>query len=179
MDRPQACKLTGSLPDSNVRLVLIGSVFRCSDPGPMPGGSVGINTTTAYLRHARMFQSSNTPGETVWYESSDNVPLAHPDATTSPNIGDLYLHHDRMTGSFQLWLSTLQGHWGSVPIEYIKKYLPDRIVAGVSHPKFNDRLLKLRANGEPSWVTRQTLATLKSRKKGEITQRQGLASLVG
>jgi hypothetical protein len=124
-----------------------------------------------YLRHARLFQSSNTTGETVWYESSDNVPLAHPDAGIRPNMGDLYFHHDRTTGNLQLWMSTSQGPWNSVPIEYIQKYLPDRIVAGVLHPKFNDRLLKLRANGEPSWVTRQTLATLKSRKKGEIAQR--------
>lgn len=136
----------------------------------MPGGSAGVKTTKAYSRHARMFQSSNTPGETVWYESSDNVPLAHPDATICPNVGDLYLHRDRTTGNLQLWISTLQGHWSGMPIEYIQKYLPDRIVIGVSHPKFNDRLLKLRANGEPSWVTRQTLATLKSRKKGETKQ---------
>ena len=99
------------------------------------------------------------------------MPLAHPDATTYPDIGDLYLHHDRMTGNLQLWISTAQGHWSNIPIEYVQKYLPDRIVAGVSHPKFNDRLLKLRANGEPSWVTRQTLATLKSRKKGATVQK--------
>ena len=136
----------------------------------MLGGSTGINTTKAYSRHARMFQSSNTPGETVWYESSDNVPLGHPDATIFPNVGDLYLHRDHTTGNLQLWISTTQGHWSGTPIEYIQKYLPDRIVIGVSHPKFNDRLLKLRANGEPSWVTRQTLATLKSRKKGETVQ---------
>jgi hypothetical protein len=136
----------------------------------MMGGDTGITTTKAYQRHARMFQSSNTPGETVWYESSDSVPLAHPDIAIFPNVGDLYLHRDRTTGNLQLWISTVQSHWNSARIEYIQKYLPDRIVMGVSHPKFNDRLLKLRANGEPSWVTRQTLATLKSRKKGATAQ---------
>lgn len=136
----------------------------------MLGSDAGINTTRAYLRHSRMFQFSNTLGETVWYESSDSVPLAHPDATICPNIGDLYLHHDRTTGNLQLWISIVQGHWKSVPVGYVPKYLPDRIVMDISHPKFNDRLLKLRANGEPSWVTRQTLATLKSRKKGAVVQ---------
>lgn len=116
-----------------------------------------------------MFQAPNA-GETVWYESSDNAPLAHPDAAIHPNVGDLYLHQDRMTGNSQLWISAVEGHWNGVAIEYDKRYLPDRILMDLSHPKYNDRALKFRANGEPSWVTRQTLATLKSRKKGGTVQ---------
>ena len=146
------------------------TVSRSSNSVPTPGGDTAVNSTKAYLRHTRTFQSSNTPGETVWYESSDNAPLVHPDAAICPNIGDLYLHKDRTTGSLQLWVSIIEGRWKSVAVEYIQKYLPDRIVMGASHPKFNDRLLKLRTNGEPSWVTRQTLATLKSRKKGAVVQ---------
>jgi len=107
----------------------------------------------------------------VWYESSDNVPLGHPDATICPNVGDLYLYRD--PGNLQLWISTPQGHRSGITIEYIQKYLPDRIITGVSHPKSNDRLLKLRANRDPSWVTRQTLATLKPWKKGETVQGRG------
>jgi hypothetical protein len=117
-----------------------------------------------------MFQSSNTPGETVWYESSDSMALVQPDATIYPNVGDLYLHKDRTTDNLQLWISTVEGRWDKVTVEYNQKYLPDRVVVGVSHPKFNDRQLKLRTNGEPSWVTRQTLATLKARKKGGVVQ---------
>ena len=117
-----------------------------------------------------MFQSSNTPGETVWYESADNIPLVQPDPAICADAGDLYLHKDRTTGNLQIWIATVEGNWSSIPIEYHQKYLPDRIVVGVLHPKFIDRLLKLRANGEPSWVTRQTLATLKSRKKGATVQ---------
>ena len=136
----------------------------------MPGSITGVNSTKAYLRHTRMFQSANTPGETVWYESSDSAPLVYPDTAIHPNVGDLYLHKDRTTGHFQLWISTVESHWSNIAIEYNPRYLPDRILMGVSHPRFNDRLLKLRVNGEPSWVTRQTLATLKSRKKGGIVQ---------
>ncbi|KAF9790745.1 hypothetical protein BJ322DRAFT_1104393 [Thelephora terrestris] len=117
---------------------------------PTLGGDAAF--AKPYLRHTRMFQSSNTPGETVWYESSDNAPLVHPDVAICPDIGDLYFHKDRMTGNLQLWISTDEGRWKSVAIEYIQKYLPDRIVMGALHPKFNDRLLKLRANGEPSWA---------------------------
>lgn len=151
----------------------IGVVFRSSSLAPTMGSVTAVNATKAYLRHVRMFQSSNTPGETVWYESSDNAPLVHPDAAINPNVGDLYLHKDRMTGNFQLWISTVEGRWNGIAAEYDQKYLPDRIIMGVPHPKFNDRLLKLRANGEPSWVTRQTLATLKSRKKGETAPAKG------
>lgn len=146
------------------------AISRSSHLAPMQDGDTAISTTKAYLRHTRTFQSSNTPGETVWYESSGSAPLAQPDAAICPNTGDLYLHKDHTTGNLQLWTSAIEGQWKSVAIEYVPKYLPDRIVMGASHPKFNDRLLKLRTNGEPSWVTRQTLATLKSRKKGGITQ---------
>jgi len=65
----------------------------------------------------------------------------------------------------QLWISLSTGSWESVPIEYDWNYLPDRVVTAARHPLFNDRVLKIRANGEPSWVTRQTCVTLKSRKK--------------
>lgn len=134
----------------------------------MLGGEPVVNPTKAHTRHSRVFQSSNVLGETVWYESSDSVPLICPDTAILPHVGDLYLHKDRTTGNLQLWISTVEGLWNTVAIEYDPRYHPDRIMNGVSHPKFNDRLLKLRTNGEPSWVTRQTLATLKSRKKGGI-----------
>ena len=150
--------------------MLTGTVSRSSNFTPVLDSSTTVHATKAYIKHTRSFQSSNTPGETAWYESSDNSPLVHPDAAIYPNIGDLYLHKDRMTGNFRLWISTIEGHWNNIPIEYSQRYLPDQILMGVSHPKFNDRLLKLRANGEPSWVTRQTLATLKSRKKGGTVQ---------
>ena len=145
---------------------VLGILSSPSNLTQRPGGETTVNTTKLYTRHTRIFQSSNTPGETVWYESSDNAPLLHPDTTILPNVGDLYLHKDRTTGNLQLWISVIGGRWNGVATEYAQRYLPDRVVAGLSHPKFNDRLLKLRTNGEPSWVTRQTLATLKSRKKG-------------
>ena len=146
--------------------MLTETIFRPSNLTP------SVNFTRRYHRNARIFQSSNTPGETVWYGSSDIAPLVHPDATITPDVGDLYLHQDRSSSSLQLWISDNQGHWNSVAVEFNRSYLPDRIVMGVSHPRFNNRLLKLRANGEPSWVTRQTLATPKSRKKasGKVAQ---------
>jgi hypothetical protein len=151
-------------------LTLIGAISRSSDPTPTLSGDTVVNTTKAYSRNSRTFQSSHTLGETVWYESSDNTPLIHPDTAIHPRVGDLYLHKDRTTGNLQLWISTAEARWNSLVVEYNPKYLPDRIMMGVSHPRFSDRLLKLRANGEPSWVTRQTLATLRSRKKGGVLQ---------
>lgn len=64
-----------------------------------------------------------------------------------------------------MWISPFAGSWKGIPIEYDPNYLPDRIVRTTRHPLFSDRVLKIRANGEPSWVTRQTCASLKSRKK--------------
>ena len=83
----------------------------------------------------------------------------------NPNPGDIYIHTDTSTNDRQMWISLSAGCWVGVPIEYDQNYLPDRVVIAARHPLFNDRVLKIRANGEPSWVTRQTCVTLKSRKK--------------
>jgi len=131
--------------------------------------STGVDPRNSYTKHVRPFSSPNTKGDTVWYESLGSSPLSRPDTSIIPEVGDLYFHKI-CNNSLQLWISVTSGEWTSRPVEYVQKYLPDRIMKDLTHPRFENRMLKLRVNGEPSWVTRQTLATLKSRRKGGTTQ---------
>lgn len=117
-----------------------------------------------FTRFERQFMSSGTSGSTVWYTSSDAPPLHQPPPQIAANPGDIYIHTDTTKGR-QMWISPSAGSWKAIPTEYDQTYLPDRVVTTARHPFFNDRVLKIRANGEPSWVTHQTCVTLKSRKK--------------
>lgn len=118
-----------------------------------------------YTRFERPFMSSGTCGSTIWYRSSGRPPLCRPPRRITPHPGDIYIHADISTSGLQIWVSPTHGTWNGVPAEYDQMYLPDRVVKAARHPLFNDRVLKMRTNGEPSWVTRQTCITLKSRKK--------------
>jgi hypothetical protein len=118
-----------------------------------------------YTRLERPFMSSGTSGSTVWYTSSDGSPLRQPSSRIIPSPGNVYIHTDMPTNDRQMWISSSAGSWEGIPIEYDRNYLPDRVVTAARHPLFSDRVLKIRENGEPSWVTRQTCVTLKSRKK--------------
>lgn len=121
--------------------------------------------TLQHTRFERPFTSSGTSGSTIWYTSSDRSPLRWPPSCINPNSGNIYIHTDTSTNGRQMWISLSAGCWVGVPFEYDPNYLPDRVVMTARHPLFNDRVLKIRANGEPSWVTRQTCVTLKSRRK--------------
>lgn len=118
-----------------------------------------------FTRFQRQFLSSGASGSTVWYTSSDAFPLHQPPPQIVVSPGNIYIHTDTSTNDRQMWISLSAGSWESIPVEYDRSYLPDRVVMAARHPLFSDRVLKIRANGEPSWVTRQTCVTLKSRKK--------------
>ena len=65
-----------------------------------------------------------------------------------------------------MWIFHDAGVWEEVKLAYDENYLPDRVIQGVSHPTFKNRRLKLRSNGDPSWIMKQTCTTNKSRRKG-------------
>ena len=153
---------------SSVKFFLGGHAAYCIQfiPNCSTGTTRNDVTDIEYARFERPFMSSGTCGSTVWYTSSGGPPLRHPAGPTTPNPGDIYIHTDTSTNGLQIWVCPTYGTWKSISAEYDQSYLPDRVVRAARHPLFNDRVLKMRANGEPSWVTRQTCITLKSRKKG-------------
>lgn len=118
------------------------------------------------IRTARKFQSSASEGATIWWESRHESDLTAPPRVADYTIGDLYIHKNTDGTSIQIWICRKQHVWERVVLEYDDKFLPERVVLGLSHPLFQDRRLKLRKNGEPSWITKQTCATNKSRRKG-------------
>ena len=106
----------------------------------------------------------------MWWSSSSQTPLDCPPSKVEPEQGDLYIHRTTPTSgtSTQIWLARKPLEWTKLAVEYIETYLPDRIVKGAAHPVFCDRLLKIRKNGEPSWATRASCATVSARNKEQL-----------
>lgn len=121
---------------------------------------------TTPTRTARKFQSSASEGETVWWESRSGTNLVVPPPNIDYSVGDLYVHKDATGALIQIWICREPNAWEKVELEYDGKFSPERVILGLSHPLFGDRRLKLRKNGEPSWITKQTCVTNKSRRKG-------------
>ena len=69
----------------------------------------------------------------------------------SLNPGDLYVH--TATGDRrQIWLRTADGRWSAVQLHH-------------PHPYLSGYVLNVLSNGEPSWVTAETIRTYASRVK--------------
>ncbi|KAG2744866.1 hypothetical protein P692DRAFT_20693236, partial [Suillus brevipes Sb2] len=83
-----------------------------------------------------------------WYESEGADRISSPTCLHA-QLGDLFIHRYG-NSSLQIWLSN-----GSA-------WEPN-IQDGHHHPVLKDHRLCVREGGEPSWVTRKTLATYKTR----------------
>lgn len=97
----------------------------------------------------RPFRSSSGAGETVWYSTTGKTDVEGPppmNATT----GHLWLHRNTVSGRVSVWMFGKERAWESVN-------------EGKTHPFVEDRILKMRKNGEPSWVTRSSEQTVRGR----------------
>ncbi|KAG1867491.1 hypothetical protein C8R48DRAFT_671715 [Suillus tomentosus] len=83
-----------------------------------------------------------------WYESEGPNRISSPTCLHA-QLGDLFIHRYG-NSSVQIWLSN-GSDWES------------NIQDGHHHPVLKDHRLCVREGGEPSWVTRKTLATYKTR----------------
>lgn len=92
-------------------------------------------------------------GDTVWYETTSPAALNNPPNNLLPKAAQLYLHRNTSTDQLQLWVCKNDGYWEGVLLEFCEAYLPNRVLRGVVHPKFADRLLKVQVDGKLSWVT--------------------------
>ncbi|KDQ28561.1 hypothetical protein PLEOSDRAFT_156303 [Pleurotus ostreatus PC15] len=100
----------------------------------------------------RPFKDKDSEGCTTWYTGSSNSPIARPPSTFGV-YGDLYLHSIRGTNRPPLiWLMDDHSTW-------------QRIEEGCTHPYITDRCLRIRGSGEPSWVLKASLATMRHRKE--------------
>ncbi|KAI9458440.1 hypothetical protein BJY52DRAFT_1223530 [Lactarius psammicola] len=113
------------------------------------------NTGTSYQMRQRPFSSQSGSGYTIWYFSRSNLSILTPPTVPQVKTGHLYVHLDVSRDVFQYWMFT--NRW-------------ERIQSGAEYPLNHDRIFAVRANGEPSWVTRASTVTTKTRKEKEIRE---------
>lgn len=97
---------------------------------------------------------SGSPGVTTWYSSHSLDAIDSPPSDLNPNVGDLYIHTDRAEDFHYIWLFGLDVGWSKVTVS-------DKVY----HPVIADRVLSLRANGTPSWITAASYTTIRGRKE--------------
>jgi hypothetical protein len=81
------------------------------------------------------------------------MPPTIPQAKT----GHLYVHLDTSRNVFLYWMISIANQW-------------EHVSSGVESPLNHDRVLATHANGEPSWITRASTVTTKTRKEKEIQE---------
>ncbi|KAH9042275.1 hypothetical protein EDB85DRAFT_1886243 [Lactarius pseudohatsudake] len=118
-----------------------------------------IHTTsgTSYQMRQRPFSSQSGSGYTIWYFSRSNLSILTPPTVPQVKTGHLYVHLDTSRDVFQYWIFT--NRWECVQ-------------SGAEYPLNHDRILAVRANGEPSWVTCALTVTTKTRKEKEKEVRE-------
>jgi len=77
-----------------------------------------------------------------------------PPAVHEPTVGDLYVHTNIDTETRQIWLYQHGGVWQNIDVQR-KTY----------HPAIHDRVLSVRRDGTPNWITGASYVTMKGRKK--------------
>ncbi|KAI0314493.1 hypothetical protein OF83DRAFT_442906 [Amylostereum chailletii] len=87
----------------------------------------------------------------VWFVSFGEEALSHPHPVGAAAEGDIYVHKV-MGGSPQTWLRNGEDLW-----------LP--VAVGDVHPRLPTHCLNLLPNGDPSWVTKKTVTTYRSRAR--------------
>ena len=67
--------------------------------------------------------------------------------------GNLYIHKNILTSAHQIWMFDRVAQWVLIPDD-----------ARVSHPTIAGRMLSIRSDGSPNWVTPTGFANAQSRR---------------
>lgn len=92
---------------------------------------------------------------TTWYSTQSYQDVSEPPGVIKPTAGTLYIHKNLLTGASQVWLFGIDATWFPVPEN-----------GQVIHPALHDRILSIRADGTPSWVTAVGLTSVRTRNQG-------------
>ncbi|KAH9032955.1 hypothetical protein EDB85DRAFT_1890395 [Lactarius pseudohatsudake] len=124
-----------------------------------PSSNSGVASATSsggahagYQMYQRPFSSSSGSGYTIWYSSRSDSSIQSPPVISQSKTGHLYVHFDALTKTYQYWMLGVGGQRESVS-------------RNVECPLNHDRVLSIRGNGEPSWVTRATISTSETRRE--------------
>jgi hypothetical protein len=163
-----------SQPRNNVRLEAFPHVQPLTSTlsvPPAPGGPTNpdpniVNPTTSAapatssstpplmpLKQQRSF-TSGPRGFTVWYSTQSSQSLSTPPIGLQASAGMLYVHTDTTLTLHQAWLCDTSGKWINVTG-----------VDNVKHPTVPDRLLLVRSDGIPSWLTKIDYAAVQARRE--------------
>ncbi|KAI0003708.1 hypothetical protein BJV74DRAFT_811102 [Russula compacta] len=99
-----------------------------------------------YQIHTRQFASNSGSGKTTWYFSKSKTNIPSPPVVPQAETGHLYVHFNGSMNTYGYWI----------------------VSKGSEYPLNHDRVLSIRNNGEPSWVTRASITTMQCRKEREI-----------
>lgn len=134
-------------------------------PQIQPDGGMSVDNEThlmgssvPYETHEHRFTSNSGSGKTTWYFAQSNTHISSPPAVPQADTGHLYVHLDCSTRIHQYWMLGTNNEWQSVS-------------KGLEYPLNHDRVLTIRGNGEPSWVTWSSISTTQGGKEREIRER--------
>jgi hypothetical protein len=111
-----------------------------------------LTSSLTPIKQQRPF-SSGSPGVTTWYSSASPQKISLPPSTITPEVGELYIHHNRLEDVYDVWLYGQDLKW---------KRVTD--IEKVCHPIIDDRVLSMRANGTPNWITAASYMTIRGRR---------------
>ncbi|KAI9063731.1 hypothetical protein FKP32DRAFT_1676218 [Trametes sanguinea] len=92
----------------------------------------------------------STREKTIWFESSGRKLLSAPLPVRTPRFGDLYVHST--PDAKQMWLRTAEQEWMKIDLYHPHPWLPGYKIHFI-------------ANGEPRWVTQDSLRTYQTRRE--------------
>jgi hypothetical protein len=142
------------MPPSQTRPVL---AFSSSDGGVYVDTQSG-GPLVPYQIRQRSFASSSGSGHTIWYVSKSDTNIPSPPVVSQAVTGHLYVHINSSANTHQYWMLCGNNQWESVS-------------KGSEYPLNHDRVLSIRSNGDPSWVTRASTVTTQSRKERETREK--------
>jgi len=116
------------------------------------------NAEASYQICQRPFSSNSGSGYMTWYLGRSSCSVLMLPTVPQAKTGHLYVHRDTSRNAFLYWILTTANRW-------------ERVSSGAEHPLNHDRVLAIRANGEPSWVTCASTVTTKTRKEKEIREK--------
>ncbi|KAG1900876.1 uncharacterized protein F5891DRAFT_980077 [Suillus fuscotomentosus] len=102
--------------------------------------------------HERPFLKGTGTGKTRWFRSSSAHQLLCPNEDVAGAVGDLYVYTNIRSRITYIWVMHPVEGWVS-------------ITAGGNHPTVPNRRLRIRKDGDPSWVQIRSLISMESRER--------------
>ena len=140
---------------TNTKPIVDSIAFKAPSTSPAISALPSATVETPSLvpvKQQRPF-SCGSPAFTTWYSTASTKDLTCPPYDVVPAVGELYIHHNRLEDTHDIWLYGLDSLWKRVT--KIEK---------VYHPTIDDRVLSMRANGTPNWITTASYTTIRGRK---------------